>query len=198
MPDTDIVISDIKLFIESLHKDLPEVFTERRKTPSLPFAQKLLYLGGLYEIKTQGNPQSPIAVEILQESAVVNSDGKTSPETILLAWLKAEAERIIGEKARFWSEKMSIQYNRLLVKDQRSLWGSCSAKRNLNFCWRLIKAPLAVVEYVVIHELAHLSHMNHGEQYWELVSRWCPDYKTHRKWLNTHKNEILSETKITA
>jgi len=78
---------------------------------------------------------------------------------------------------------MEIVPNKVFLKNQRTRWGSCSVKGNLNFNRALAGAPAEVVDYVVIHELAHLREMNHSPRFWEIVDRWCPEQKAHRRWL---------------
>ncbi|MCA9386358.1 M48 family metallopeptidase, partial [Candidatus Dojkabacteria bacterium] len=65
-------------------------------------------------------------------------------------------------------------------------WGSCSSKGNLNFTWRLIFAPLEILDYVVVHELCHLKEQNHSQRFWDLVAEQVPDYKKKRIWLKKH------------
>ena len=78
---------------------------------------------------------------------------------------------------------MSLSANKITVKRQKSRWGSCSSLKNINLNYHLIKAPLSVIDYVIIHEFAHLVHMNHSSRFWELVKSYCPDYKSHIDWL---------------
>jgi predicted metal-dependent hydrolase len=81
---------------------------------------------------------------------------------------------------------------RVGVRDTQSRWGSCSARGNLSFCWRLILAPESVLDYVVAHEVAHLVEMNHSPRFWRLVDTLCPDSAAPRAWLKEHRAELLS------
>lgn len=82
-------------------------------------------------------------------------------------------------------------FNRITIRDQKTRWGSCSAKGTLSFNWRLMLAPPAVLDYVVVHELCHLTHMDHSKAFWALVESVCPDYRAHRKWLKEHGHELI-------
>lgn len=82
-------------------------------------------------------------------------------------------------------------FNRITIRDQKTRWGSCSAKGTLSFNWRLMLAPPAVLDYVVVHELCHLTHMDHSKAFWALVESVCPDYRVHRKWLKEHGHELV-------
>src|SRR3989338_7102536 len=91
-----------------------------------------------------------------------------------------KAREKLTEKVAHWSEKMGVRANQIRIKDQRSLWGSCSANGNLNFNWRVALAPEGIVDYIVIHELAHLLEMNHSPRFWRHVESWCPDWRAQR------------------
>jgi hypothetical protein len=101
-----------------------------------------------------------------------------------------EALEPLANSVKYWAEKIGVRYGRVSVKDQKTRWGSCSEKGNLNFNWRLMTAPASVRDYVVIHELCHLIEMNHSKNFWQQVSRFCPDHKTCRKWLRDHGREL--------
>lgn len=90
----------------------------------------------------------------------------------------------------FDQEKLNLEYNKVFIKDQKTRWGSCSSQGNLNFNYRLVMAPLPVIDYLVTHELAHLAEMNHSKRFWSLVERVCPEYKKHRQWLKEHGSEL--------
>ena len=102
---------------------------------------------------------------------------------VLEQWYRRQAQIVIGEKAREFAALLGVSYAAVRIKDQRSRWGSCSGKGNLNFNWRILMAPEAVCDYVVIHELCHLVHMDHSERFWKLVESVCPDYRRCRAWL---------------
>lgn len=84
------------------------------------------------------------------------------------------------------ASQMEVKIGRIAFKTQKTRWGSCSSKGNLNFNWRLVHAPKAVIDYVIIHELAHRVHMDHSANFWNLVAKYDPNYKQHRKWLKKH------------
>ena len=86
---------------------------------------------------------------------------------------------------------MGVDYGRITVRDQRTRWGSCSAKGNLNFNWRLILAPGEVLDYVVVHELAHRREMNHSKRFWSLVEMVLPDYERRRRWLKENGEALM-------
>jgi predicted metal-dependent hydrolase len=114
-------------------------------------------------------------------------------EPALEQWYRTEAARLITEAADRLSAEMGIDYNRIVIRGQKTRWGSCSRKKNLSFNWKLIMAPGPVVEYVIIHELLHLKEMNHSRKFWELVAHYCPAWREHKKWLKQHETDLTSK-----
>lgn len=111
------------------------------------------------------------------------ADSSAAVEKALSGWLYKRAEVIIGERLKHYCGIIGANYNRFCIKAQKTRWGSCSSKGNLNFNWRLVMAPLWVLDYVVVHELSHLKHMNHSKEFWNTVSLYIPDYKKAVVWL---------------
>ena len=105
--------------------------------------------------------------------------------------LTEQAARILSEKVRFYTDKMGVTVNRITVRSQRTRWGSCSVKGNLNFNCLLMLCPEEVQDYVVVHELCHRKEMNHSARFWTQVERVLPDYRIYRKWLKDHGAELL-------
>lgn len=98
---------------------------------------------------------------------------------------------VIPKKVRYYAEKMNVSYGRITIRNQRTRWGSCSGKGNLNFNCLLMLTPDEVIDYVVVHELCHLIEMNHSPAFWKQVELVMPDYKKYRQWLKEHGNEII-------
>lgn len=200
MADTQSTISDIKLFIEQLKKDLPEVFGAAPapgETAPAPTAGKVLYRGDLLEARVHLTPDQECGVQLAGSLFnVYLQSADQNPADLLTDWLRAQANDVLRVKTREWAEKMGVEYNNVTIKDQHTLWASCSAKKNINYSYRLLKMPEVITNYLIVHELAHLVHMNHGPQYWELVAQFCPDYKAHRKWLNDHKDAVFAPIEV--
>ncbi len=105
-------------------------------------------------------------------------------------WYRKEAAVVFQEKAGEFAERLSVSFQDIRIKDQKSRWGSCSSKRNMNFNWRLLMAPEPVCDYVIIHELCHLVHMNHSADFWHLVESICPAYLQYKKWLRENGKQL--------
>ncbi|WOF16709.1 M48 family metallopeptidase [Methanoplanus sp. FWC-SCC4] len=110
-------------------------------------------------------------------------------------YLKERLKNDLTPRLDYFSEDMGVSYNRYSVKKQKTRWGSCSSKGNLNFNLRLIGLPPHLRDYVIVHELAHLKEMNHSRSFWSVVENHCPLYRDHRKelkkyWLLLNQNKI--------
>ncbi len=115
----------------------------------------------------------------------VQGQAADAPDRVM-RWLRRAARHeiapLVGEKAVL----LPARYGRIALRDTTSRWGSCSAKGNLSFSWRLVMAPPPVLDYVVAHEVAHLVEHNHGEGFWAHVARLCDDVQAPRAWLRRH------------
>ena len=101
--------------------------------------------------------------------------------TSLTPMEKNKIRRHIMERLKLYARQMGVKFARVTVRDQKTRWGSCSSKGNLNFNYRLHYLPQELMDYVVVHELAHRIHMNHSREFWEVVAAFDADYKEHRK-----------------
>lgn len=104
----------------------------------------------------------------------------------LTDWLKAEARREFADRVRIKADALGRRPGRVTVRDTRTRWGSCSANGNLSFCWRLMLAPPFVVDYVVAHEVAHLTVRDHSPRFWKTVATLTGEAERARAWLNRH------------
>ena len=105
--------------------------------------------------------------------------------------LADKALAYIPERVAHFAEKMGITYGRITIRNQKTRWGSCSSKGNLNFNCLLMLTPPEVIDYVVIHELCHRKEMNHSKAFWDEVSHVMPDYEKARAWLKSEGDMIM-------
>lgn len=113
--------------------------------------------------------------------------GKNGPSSLLQKWLMKQAEAAISRQVQIRATQMGVNPVRISIRNQRSRWGSCSIRGNLSFNWRLIMAPPEVLDYVVVHELAHMKEHNHSKAFWAIVGRYSPDYGKYRTWLKQNQ-----------
>ena len=160
-----------------------------QKAP-LKAGDRLPYLGRSMKIESRESGAGASGIHVGEDRLVVWIAPGDTLHVPLERWYREQAKRKIEPMVAELSRLMGLRYNRVALKSQRTLWGSCSRKRNLNFNWRLIMTPEQVIEYVVIHELAHLKQMNHSPRFWQIVERHCPNWREHRKWLRDHSQEL--------
>ena len=92
-----------------------------------------------------------------------------------------QAKKIFPERTAYFAERMGVTYNRITIREQKTRWGSCSSAGNLNFNWKLVLMPSELLDYVVVHELAHRKEMNHSPRFWAVVEKELPDYRERRE-----------------
>ena len=160
--------------------------------PPLPFAEGAIVpvLGIPHRIRREFDVGAPPV-------AIVDGEIRVRGEAEHLArrlrdHLVATARREFTHRARRLAFRIGKSVARVSVRDTKSRWGSCSGRANLSFSWRLIFAPESVVDYVVAHEVAHLSEMNHGPRFWRLVESLSPGSAVPREWLRRHRNRLFS------
>ena len=117
-----------------------------------------------------------------KEPALTNAD---------IEKLCQKALSVIPDKVKYYAEIMGVTYGRITIRNQKTRWGSCSSKGNLNFNCLLMLMPDKVLDYVVVHELCHLKQMNHSKKFWKEVERYMPDYKNYKKWLNENGGALI-------
>ena len=93
---------------------------------------------------------------------------------------KHQALVLAGERVKYWNQFYNFSYNRINIKNQKTRWGSCSKKGNLNFNYKIVHLPKELLDYLVVHELCHLKEFNHSKNFWQLVGQTIPDYKIYR------------------
>lgn len=149
------------------------------------------YLGRNYSLELIEAPRRKI--ELLESTLRVQgrpedlySDGKDGIASMIQAWYEASSEKILKERVSLFETRMNVKGGALEVKTVHSFWGSCAQDGYLRFNARLLMAPLEVVDYVVVHELAHLTHRNHSRAFWREVESVLPDYRVKRRWLSRH------------
>jgi predicted metal-dependent hydrolase len=109
---------------------------------------------------------------------------------ILERWYRKEAAHIFKEKADIFQRTMGLQYNRITIRGQEKRWASASPRGNLSINWKLLLAPEIIIDYVIMHELAHFKHMDHSKKFWGFLEKYCPNWREYRKWLVTHEDEL--------
>jgi len=182
----------IKEFIKKhskwIEKKLNEIENRKTKYQIKKFVdgEKFLYLGKFYDLKIIEDQKFPL---IFEDGFYLSNNYISNAYKIFKNFYKKMAKEIINERIKFYVNKYGFKYNKIKITSANKRWGSCTGKGNLNFSYRLIMAPLKVVDYVVVHELVHLIDKTHKKSFYNKVEKILPDYKERKDWLN--KNGYL-------
>ncbi len=112
-------------------------------------------------------------------------------QQLLVQWYQAQALEWFQQRVRFWQPQMGVVAKNIQIGDWQRKWGSCNSNAEVSFNWRLLLAPPWVADYVVVHELAHLKHLNHSSKFWQLVAQFYPDYPKVKQWLKAHQHQLI-------
>ena len=152
--------------------------------------EQIAFLGTPHTIRVVVVPGRCATIVHDRQAFVITVPEAALARPALEAWLRAAARFAIVAQVAARATEMGLTYDRVAIRDQKTRWGSCSRAGNLNFNWRLALAPPAVLDYVVVHELAHRVELNHSARFWRVVARYCPAYNEHRAWLRKHGAEL--------
>ena len=141
-----------------------------------------LFLGNIYPlIKVNEDPNK---IDFNGTEFITSIENQDKFKASLKSWYKIKFKEIAIPRLNYFSDKYNLKINQVRFKNQKTLWGSCSSKNNINLNYLLVMAPMIVIDYVIIHELVHTVHKNHSANFWNAVEAIMPDYKKAKKWLN--------------
>lgn len=150
--------------------------------------ETFLFLGGKYPLEIVEGERQALR---LNGTFKLAASRQGEAESDFARWYREQARQVITERAEFFAQKHGFRYKGIRITSARTRWGSCSTVGALSFSWRLIQAPLVVVDYVVIHELVHTVIHNHSKRFWQKVETILPEYQEHRRWLREHGRSLL-------
>lgn len=178
------------------HLDKVDKLKALRPTPQYQSNDIFYYFGEPLVLEVQPSDRKRTSIKVRGSQMIITlhraigkSEGIGSVKRAIREFYRKKAEEVIRDRLDHFNAHYGYRFNRVAFRDQKSRWGSCSRLRNLNFNWRLIMAPIEVIDYVVIHELCHLKEMNHSSRFWALVQKEVPDLQAPKKWLK--ENAVL-------
>ena len=151
--------------------------------------EELLYLGRSYRLRTGSNSGRALSVD--DNFIYLPGDSIINAREVIHGWYKERAYEIVSQRAAYFSYVSGIKFNRINITNAKKRWGSCGLNGNLNIAWRLVLAPMRVIDYVIVHELAHIEIRNHSKEFWRRVGSVIPDYKTDEKWLRENGHFLV-------
>ncbi|HXH61230.1 MAG TPA: SprT family zinc-dependent metalloprotease [Fimbriimonadaceae bacterium] len=178
---------EVEAFVEHSHKWIIAQIDEMGTLAQKTLSDRIHYLGEVREIRRASVPPVRFSGDVFW------APGEDAAERLeaVLEWMRRRAKPVLRDSVYRWSSRMCVTVRRMGVRDQTSRWGSCSSAASVSFNWRLVMAPQAVLEYIVVHELAHILEHNHSDRFWRVVETHCPDYEACEKWLDEHGPELL-------
>lgn len=180
-------------WINSKISDMPDYIEEKLEN-KYQDGDKLLYRGKDHTLKVIENHRIKKAkVEIISNEIVltINKENSQAIPGILEQWYKEKARELVYEKLNYYNTYINKKISTVRIKNQRKRWGSCSNLGNLNFNWRIIMMPDEMFDYIVVHEMCHLKHLNHSKDFWRTVQEILPDYKEREKWIKANGARLL-------
>jgi predicted metal-dependent hydrolase len=216
LPDNYILIQrDVKHARLRVSEDgcirviIPLVFTQEDVNALLKKKQRwidrnLKFFKGMSRISLQrnqillyGNRYTYFYDSTYEHKVIVDHEHKTIrakrnllDKVIQQQWLTGVAREHLAKRTEELATKLKFNYNKLFIRNQRKKWGNCSNEKNISLNWRLIKAPLFVIDYLIVHELLHTIIMNHSHKFWTMLKSYYPDYKDAINWLDKYGNSL--------
>ncbi|MBF0454552.1 MAG: M48 family metallopeptidase [Magnetococcales bacterium] len=187
-----VTISQAEAFLQQCHQwvvnRLSVVERQIQQQPRLLDGAVIPYLGERLKLKVDASHHGGVerkgrTLQIPHRWA----DDPIQLQKRLELWFRGQARSHFQSRLSHWARQMDVTYNRLTIRGQKTVWGSCSIKNNINLNWRLMWMPYRVADYVVIHELSHLDHMDHSFAFWQRVGQFEPDHLLLRKKLSGFK-----------
>ncbi|OAA88006.1 M48 family metallopeptidase [Clostridium ljungdahlii] len=158
------------------------------KSTGLLDGKKLLWMGNLLKIEVRQADIKKCYVEIAEDKIIVYGKAvllknEENIKKSICEFYKQRARVIFRERVDIYYKNLNVYPQKITIRCQKTRWGSCSSNGNINLNYKILMAPMEIIDYVVVHELCHLVHMDHSRDYWKLVESIIPQYKNRRKWL---------------
>jgi hypothetical protein len=186
---------EIAKFIKEKERWISKKLSEKERAVApaekkfLP-GEEFLYLGASYPLEIDHNsPQGP-PLRLSFGKFILSQTRIDAARDLFVQWYKKEAKDRLAERVDYYSNKFQLFPKGVKITSARSRWGSCSRDNRLCFSWRIMMAPLSIIDYVLIHELAHIKEKNHSKRFWSYLGSVLPGCKEHRRWLRDHQNVL--------
>lgn len=149
--------------------------------------EQFLFMGKYYGL--QINISEAETIEF-KEAFILNTSNSEVAKNLLFEWYQQQAKEVLVPRIKYFAEHLGVKRRRININSAKYTWGSCTPAGTLNFNWRIVKAPPEVMDYIVVHELAHLREHNHSAEFWNIVAVQLPQYEDSKQWLKFNGNEL--------
>jgi len=165
---------------------------ERRKLAEAPNkdfvpGEKYLFLGHWYELCLSDIRSKKLGFDTC---FILPTKCEGCARQVFEKWYRTQARQIISQRVAWYADALNLKYRRISITGAMKQWGSCSGRDSLNFSWRIILAPIEVIDYVIVHELCHVVEKNHSPRFWSQVIKIIPEYKLRKKWLKENDHYL--------
>jgi hypothetical protein len=149
--------------------------------------EQFLYLGKYYSLQINHSEERTIN---LKNSFIVEACNSEVVKNLLFEWYQQQAKEVLIPRIKSFAEHLGVKRKHINITAAKYTWGSCTAAGTLNYNWRIVKAPPEVIDYIVVHELAHLREHNHSPEFWNIVAVQLPQYEDAKQWLKINGHEL--------
>ena len=149
--------------------------------------EEFLYLGTPYRLSIVDDPIHPLR---LIDRFYLSHSVLDRAEKIFKVWYHTQAKKVIAGRVKAYADLYGFEYRKVNITNAQTRWGSCSPRGSLNFSWRLVMAPVPVIDYVVVHELVHINEKNHSRRFWDKVQNILPGYSQQVQWLKSNGHSL--------
>jgi hypothetical protein len=165
---------------------------QRRKELQKAFVpgERFLYLGESYPLEIDESDHTELPLKLSFGKFVLNRDRIEEARNLFIEWYKREAKEKTEGRVRYYSDRFHLLPKGTKITGAKSRWGSCSRDDRLSFSWRIIMAPLRIIDYILVHELVHIKEKNHSRDFWAALERILPDYRERRVWLKKNGHRL--------
>ena len=157
--------------------------------------EKLLYIGRRYRIQVEPDDIKKTSIKLYQGHFYIkypnHKDRIKSIKPALEDWYRQHAKSKFLERINKYKKTLGLEPNNVIIKAQKKRWGSCSSRNNINLNYRLIMAPMSVIDYIIVHELTHLKYPDHSNEFWNLLETVIPNYEEKQEWLRINGNRLI-------
>jgi predicted metal-dependent hydrolase len=165
----------------------PQKQNENLPSKKIESGASILYLGQIYTLDVLNKDFDEI---IFDGNFYISKKNIVFADKLFEDWFKARANEYIVPKAAQYAKNLGVEYKSIKISKMRYRWGSCIEGKTLNFNYQLIKAPASVIDYVILHELAHIIESGHGNNFWQIIKIQLPNYLAAKNWLKNYGNLI--------
>ena len=188
----DIIAKEVKKRERLIFKKIEhnQKYPYEKQIKEFVAGESLMYLGKAYKLHIVEGHFEGI---VFDNKFFISKANQRKANQLFKEWYIISAKEIIIPKVKSIANQIGVRYNNISILDLKFLWGSCTPKDNIHFNWRLIKAPINVIEYIIVHELTHLLESNHTPEFWNRVSAQLPNYDKAKKWLKENGHELETD-----